>query len=314
MSNDATNSGIKVHTPKILNCAICLEDIESEVQFLPCIHAFHGECINEWIREQPVCPICKVPVYVNTPDQLDRYNHHKSYQDRAAEEEAMFFQRVSAGVYNNETPVDHSYLQYDFSNGLNSEPSSDLVDMLAHLLPEHLQDVHVSDDRDLTRTQMQSLGAGMAIFDYAIGRPNNEGNVVDIGNSMNENYNNILDSDDAPGFVNQITPRDILNTALNQINTEIRSNVNNEPAFGADSGRSVTMQHLMDLMSDDDRFPQVALPYVNFTINAPLPSAQLLQNIHEEPVAENIPNQHTDDGVSFAQDAREPNTESEEND
>lgn len=304
MSNDANNSDIKVHTPKVLNCAICLDDIESDVQFLPCIHSFHGECINAWIREQPVCPICKVPVYVNTTEQLDRYNHHKSYQDRVAEEEASFFQQVSAGVYNNELPVDNSYLQYDFSNGLNNfrnSISSELSDGLVAMLDQLLSDDHSNVARDLTRTQRQGLSAAMAICHYAIGRPdehkeNIEENAVDTVNSMNESHNNILDSNgDSPGFVNQITPRYIPNTALNQINTEIRSNVNNEPEFGADSGRNVAMQYLIDIMADNDRFSQVVLPYVNFTINAPLPSVQLLQNIPEEPVAENNPNQPTDD-------------------
>jgi hypothetical protein len=124
MSNDKQppDSVCKVHKSKVLNCTICLEDIISDLRFLPCIHAFHGECINTWIREQPVCPICKVPVYVNTTDQLDRYNRHKSHQDRIADEEAMFFQELSADVYNNEPRVDYSYLQYDLSIGLNTFP------------------------------------------------------------------------------------------------------------------------------------------------------------------------------------------------
>jgi hypothetical protein len=316
MSND-TDSDIKLHNRKVLNCAICLEEIESDVQFLPCIHPFHGECINEWIREQPVCPICKVPVYVNTTEQLDRYNHHKSHQDRIAEEEAMFFQRVSAGAYDNE-PERVILRTFPIENSIR-EPNTSLVDILSQLLPDHQQNGYGNNNSYPTTTQIQALGAVVSLFDYTIGRPDdhkennqhNDTDAVNIDNSMNENYNNILDSnnigliDPTSVDVNQISHQNIPNTSLNQINTEIRSNVNNEPEFSADSGRRDAMQYLMELLISSNSVDNYILNQVVF----PLPSSQLLSNMSEEPVSENIPNQsptdESDDDLNLSQNASE---------
>ena len=85
---------------KVIICSICLDDIEKDIEFLPCIHGFHRECIDEWIKEKPECPICKVPVYVNTPEQLDMYNYYKDRRERIAREESIFFHQISNGVYN----------------------------------------------------------------------------------------------------------------------------------------------------------------------------------------------------------------------
>jgi len=43
------------------SCVICLCDFEEGdgLKKLPCDHHFHGKCIDAWIIEQPVCPLCK---------------------------------------------------------------------------------------------------------------------------------------------------------------------------------------------------------------------------------------------------------------
>jgi len=43
------------------NCAICLCEFEEEEKLkkLPCEHHFHGTCIDTWIMQQSVCPLCK---------------------------------------------------------------------------------------------------------------------------------------------------------------------------------------------------------------------------------------------------------------
>jgi len=45
---------------KVLNCCICLEDQVTGqlVRRLPCMHAFHCECIDRWLQEKSSCPIC----------------------------------------------------------------------------------------------------------------------------------------------------------------------------------------------------------------------------------------------------------------
>lgn len=46
-------------------CAICLGELEVEdmVKEMQCGHCFHTPCLDEWLRRQFVCPLCKrVPV------------------------------------------------------------------------------------------------------------------------------------------------------------------------------------------------------------------------------------------------------------
>ena len=82
-------------------CTICLDDIITDIEFLPCTHAFHKDCISGWITTKPLCPICQIPIFVNSPQQLAMYNRYKNIRDRNAEQESRFFHQVSAGVYDN---------------------------------------------------------------------------------------------------------------------------------------------------------------------------------------------------------------------
>ena len=47
-------------------CAICLEDFkeDEEVIPLPCDpkHIFHVKCIEDWLRANNACPLCKKPI------------------------------------------------------------------------------------------------------------------------------------------------------------------------------------------------------------------------------------------------------------
>ena len=42
-------------------CAVCLEtyQVGETVRTLPCFHAFHKQCIDPWLAQKAVCPICK---------------------------------------------------------------------------------------------------------------------------------------------------------------------------------------------------------------------------------------------------------------
>ncbi|KAK9143002.1 hypothetical protein Syun_012402 [Stephania yunnanensis] len=43
------------------DCAICLGEFEigSKLTCMPCAHAFHGECIVEWLERSNQCPLCR---------------------------------------------------------------------------------------------------------------------------------------------------------------------------------------------------------------------------------------------------------------
>jgi hypothetical protein len=48
-------------------CLICLEDFEKGESrtILPCLHSFHQNCCNKWLRTNGKCPVCKHPISSN---------------------------------------------------------------------------------------------------------------------------------------------------------------------------------------------------------------------------------------------------------
>ncbi|XP_047086379.1 E3 ubiquitin-protein ligase SDIR1-like [Lolium rigidum] len=44
-----------------LTCSICLEEVVvgDLLRSLPCLHQFHVNCIDPWLRQQGTCPVCK---------------------------------------------------------------------------------------------------------------------------------------------------------------------------------------------------------------------------------------------------------------
>eukprot|EP00197_Chlamydomonas_leiostraca_P002567 CAMPEP_0202858064 /NCGR_PEP_ID=MMETSP1391-20130828/748_1 /ASSEMBLY_ACC=CAM_ASM_000867 /TAXON_ID=1034604 /ORGANISM="Chlamydomonas leiostraca, Strain SAG 11-49" /LENGTH=339 /DNA_ID=CAMNT_0049536935 /DNA_START=131 /DNA_END=1148 /DNA_ORIENTATION=- len=54
-----------------LVCSICLDPVEegAMVMTLPCLHQYHGECVEPWLRQQgrgAECPMCKTQVFPAT--------------------------------------------------------------------------------------------------------------------------------------------------------------------------------------------------------------------------------------------------------
>ncbi|XP_008803095.2 E3 ubiquitin-protein ligase SDIR1-like [Phoenix dactylifera] len=44
-----------------LTCTVCLEQVNAGelIRSLPCLHQFHANCIDPWLRQQGTCPVCK---------------------------------------------------------------------------------------------------------------------------------------------------------------------------------------------------------------------------------------------------------------
>ncbi|KAF8397454.1 hypothetical protein HHK36_016371 [Tetracentron sinense] len=47
-----------------LTCSVCLEQVNMGelIRSLPCLHQFHANCIDPWLRQQGTCPVCKFRV------------------------------------------------------------------------------------------------------------------------------------------------------------------------------------------------------------------------------------------------------------
>ena len=45
-------------------CVICYEELEEGIGKLEkCEHKFHKECIKTWLKEKPICPVCRTDIY-----------------------------------------------------------------------------------------------------------------------------------------------------------------------------------------------------------------------------------------------------------
>jgi E3 ubiquitin-protein ligase BIG BROTHER-like protein len=47
--------------PADATCSICLADFEAgdELRALPCSHAYHSGCIDQWLKTSRQCPCCR---------------------------------------------------------------------------------------------------------------------------------------------------------------------------------------------------------------------------------------------------------------
>jgi len=59
------------------NCVICMEDFKNGdvTTNLPCLHMFHTNCIQSWLKTQNTCPICKFKL---TQDNINNINRSGS--------------------------------------------------------------------------------------------------------------------------------------------------------------------------------------------------------------------------------------------
>lgn len=57
-------SGMYDGSKKTKECVICMGDfvIGDTLRYLPCFHAYHKECIDDWLMRSFTCPSCMEPV------------------------------------------------------------------------------------------------------------------------------------------------------------------------------------------------------------------------------------------------------------
>ncbi len=56
------------------NCVICMEDFKNGdvTTNLPCLHMFHTNCIQSWLKKQNTCPICKFKLTEENINNINR--------------------------------------------------------------------------------------------------------------------------------------------------------------------------------------------------------------------------------------------------
>lgn len=65
------------HSPTldIKKCSICLSEFnyEDKMKRMPsCMHAFHAECLDKWLKVNATCPICRISLFDVVSDSSDK--------------------------------------------------------------------------------------------------------------------------------------------------------------------------------------------------------------------------------------------------
>jgi len=65
-----SDEGDKPRLDQELTCSVCLEQVKDGelVRSLPCLHQFHCMCIDQWLRQQATCPVCKFRLGASWPE------------------------------------------------------------------------------------------------------------------------------------------------------------------------------------------------------------------------------------------------------
>lgn len=64
-SQELINALPHILAPDDSECNICLDTIKAQekVTILTCTHAFHSECVDQWLKIKSCCPVCKTNLF-----------------------------------------------------------------------------------------------------------------------------------------------------------------------------------------------------------------------------------------------------------
>jgi len=84
----------RTNQERIGDCAVCTEPfkIGSEALKLPCKHYFHHDCINEWLRRNNRCPLCRheLPTLDEDYEARKRTQDEEPYNSRSTYSSSMY--------------------------------------------------------------------------------------------------------------------------------------------------------------------------------------------------------------------------------
>lgn len=70
---ESTNNAL-IEPPSETICVICIEPVHSDaISVTRCGHAFHDECIEQWLHVDPRCPICRGAQHPQVDEDEDVY-------------------------------------------------------------------------------------------------------------------------------------------------------------------------------------------------------------------------------------------------
>lgn len=59
---ELAGDGSEMVPEDIFDCAICMDQLAGPVKTDPCGHYFCHDCIKQWMRQSPACPMCRTPI------------------------------------------------------------------------------------------------------------------------------------------------------------------------------------------------------------------------------------------------------------
>lgn len=110
VSNDQNSprSSRAEENEKSTKCSICLDTTRcKKMKFLPCGHGFHEKCVDQWLKSNDKCPICRSPSNgqdVSNTNSVEENDNFSSVLNQEGGHGFLLFLLVASRVLNAEFP------------------------------------------------------------------------------------------------------------------------------------------------------------------------------------------------------------------